>query len=268
MLQLLITYALLGGVAGVLAGLFGIGGGLVIVPMLVLAFEWQGMDPNLIMKVALGTSLGTIIFTSISSTLAHNKRGAVLWKVVFGIAPGILLGTFLGAYSAHWLPTNFLRIFFIVFLYYVAWQMLTGKKPPASRTLPGTAGMFGAGNVIGLISSWVGIGGGTLSVPFLLWCNTAIHAAIGTASAIGFFIAVSGTLGYVLGGWGVQGIPGPALGYVSIPVLLGIVCVSVFTAPLGAKLAHSLDTAKLKRIFACLLIVVASRMLLKQIGIM
>ncbi|MGE4292547.1 MAG: sulfite exporter TauE/SafE family protein [Desulfovibrio sp.] len=268
MIEQLITYALLGAVAGILAGLFGIGGGLVIVPMLVLAFEWQGMDPNLIMKVALGTSLATIIFTSVSSTLAHNKRGAVLWKVVLGIAPGILIGTFLGAYSAHWLPTKFLQIFFTAFLYYVAWTMFTGKKPPASRTLPGNAGMFGAGNFIGLISSWVGIGGGTLSVPFLLWCNTSIHAAIGTASAIGFFIAVSGTLGYVLGGWGVVGVPGPSLGYISIPVMLGIVCVSVLTAPLGAKLAHSLDTKKLKRIFACLLIVVATRMLLKVAGIM
>lgn len=267
MLQLFITYALLGAVAGVLAGLFGIGGGLVIVPMLVLAFEWQGMDPDLIMKVALATSLATIIFTSVSSTLAHNKRGAVLWKVVLGIAPGILIGTFLGAYSAHWLPTDFLRIFFIVFLYYVAWQMLTGKKPPASRTLPGTSGMFGAGGLIGLISSWVGIGGGTLSVPFLVWCNTEIHKAIGSASAIGFFIAVAGTLGYVIGGWGVA-VPGPSVGYVSIPAMLGIVCVSVFTAPLGAKLAHSLDTKMLKRIFACLLIVVATRMLLKQLGVM
>jgi hypothetical protein len=268
MLQLLLTYALLGGVAGVLAGLFGIGGGLVIVPMLVLAFEWQGMDPNLNMKVALGTSLSTIIFTSISSSLAHHKRGAVLWNVVLAIAPGIVVGTFLGAYSAHWLPTNFLRIFFVVFLYYVAWQMLTGKKPPASRTLPGSAGMFGAGGIIGVISSWVGIGGGTLSVPFLHWCNTKIHAAIGTASAIGFFIAVAGTLGYILGGWGMEGVPGPALGYVSIPVMLGIVCVSVFTAPLGARLAHSLDTNKLKRIFALLLIVVSSRMLLKVLDVM
>ena len=262
MLTTLSLYAAVGTVAGILAGLLGIGGGLVIVPMLIFAFGLQKIAPELIMHLALGTSLASIIFTSISSFRAHHKKGAVRWDVVKRITPGILLGTFLGSFLAALLPTGALKAIFVVFLYHVATQMLRNIKPPKARQLPGTVGLFGAGNIIGAFSSLVGIGGGSLSVPFLTWCNISVHHAIGTASAIGLPIALAGAFGYVVNGLGAPNLPPYALGYVHGIALLGIISFSVLTAPLGAKLAHALPVKKLKQIFALLLYVVATRMLL------
>lgn len=261
MLTSLLLYVVLGAFAGVLAGLLGIGGGLVIVPLLTFSFTWQGVPHEHILHMALGTSLATIIFTSLSSMRAHHGRGAVDWSAFWRVTPGILTGTFLGAWIAAQLPTNILKGFFGIFLYYVSYQMLLGKKPSASRDLPGATGMFGAGNVIGVVSSLVGIGGGTLSVPFLTWCNMAIHRAIGTAAAIGLPIAISGTLGYFVNGIGVEGRPDWTFGYIYLPAMVGIVSMSVLTAPFGAKLAHSLPVATLKKFFALLLFVVGTRML-------
>ncbi|NJB68145.1 hypothetical protein GGQ74_001818 [Desulfobaculum xiamenense] len=261
MLSSLLLYMVLGAFAGVLAGLLGIGGGLVIVPMLTFSFGWQGVAHEHILHMALGTSLATIIFTSLSSMRAHHGRGAVDWRVFWRITPGILTGTFLGAWVAAQLPTNVLKAFFGVFLYYVSYQMLMGKKPSASRELPGSAGIFGVGNVIGMVSSLVGIGGGTLSVPFLTWCNMAIHRAIGTAAAIGLPIALAGSLGFLINGLGVSGRPEWTVGYIYLPAMVGILSMSVLTAPFGAKLAHSLPVSTLKKVFAVLLFVVGTRML-------
>lgn len=256
-----VLYLAVGAVAGVLAGLLGIGGGLVIVPMLTFVFTSQGLAPDYILHMALGTSLASILFTSLSSMRSHHKRGGVLWPVVFRITPGIMIGTFAGSWVASLLSTDFLKGFFGCFLLYVATQMLLGIKPKPSREVPGTAGIFAAGNIIGVFSSLVGIGGGTLSVPFLTWCNIQIHKAIGTSAGIGFPIAIAGTLGYVTSGLNVQGLPEFSLGFVNLSALLGIVAASVLTAPIGVKLAHSLPIDKLKRIFAVLLYVVGTRML-------
>jgi uncharacterized membrane protein YfcA len=261
MLTVIAIYLGVGAVAGVLAGLLGIGGGLVIVPMLVFCFTWQAIPNESIMHIALGTSMASIIFTSVSSFMAHHRRGAVYWTVVRRIVPGILVGTFLGTIVAARLSTGFLKGFFSLFLYYVAVQMLWDKKPKPSRGLPGNAGMFGVGNVIGVVSSLVGIGGGTLSVPFMVWCNIPVHHAIGTSAAIGFPIAIAGTLGYIINGWNVVNLPPYSVGYIYLPALVGLVGASVLTAPLGVKLAHSLPVARLKRVFAVLLLVVATRML-------
>jgi uncharacterized membrane protein YfcA len=254
-------YSTVGAVAGVLAGLLGIGGGLVIVPMLVYCLTLQGISNQTIMHLALGTSMASIMFTAVSSFWSHHRRGAVKWIVVRRIVLGIFVGTFLGACIAAQLSTRFLKVFFVVFLYYVALQMLFGKKPKPSRQLPQRVGMFGVGNVIGAVSSLVGIGGGTLSVPFMVWCNIPLHQAIGTSAAIGFPIAVAGTLGYVYNGLAAD-LPHGSLGYVYLPALLGIIVASVLTAPLGVRLAHSLPVDKLKRVFAVLLLVVATRMLI------
>ena len=254
-------YCLIGGVAGVLAGLLGIGGGLVIVPMLMWALAYQGFAPEIIMHMALGTSMASIMFTSISSFMAHHRRGAVRWDVVRSISPGILIGTFLGSCFAALLPTNFLKGFFCIFLFVVATQMLIDKKPKASKQLPGMLGLFSMGNLIGALSSLVGIGGGTMSVPFMVWCNIPLHQAIGTSAAIGLPIAVSGTVGYIYNGWHVVSQQHLALGYVNLFALVGIACVSIFTAPFGARLAHKLPVATLKKVFACLLYVVAIKML-------
>jgi len=263
MLTAWLLYIATGALAGILAGLLGIGGGLVIVPILNLAFTAQGLPGDYIQHLALGTSLATIIFTAVSSMRAHDKRGALLWPVFKAITPGILLGTFFGSKVAAHLSTRFLSGFFVVFLYYVAVQMLLNIKPKAAREIPGTAGMLGAGGVIGGVSSLVGIGGGTLSVPFLTWCNVPLHTCIGTSAAIGLPIAVAGAAGYILNGMdaALPGISEGYLGFVYLPALVGVALASIVTAPLGAKLAHSLPVSKLKKIFACLLVVVATRML-------
>ena len=261
-MEIILIYLALGAFAGVLAGLLGIGGGLVIVPMLTFTFAALGIPHEHILHLALGTSLASIIFTSISSLLAHHKRGAVMWPTVVSITPGILIGTFFGTWVAAQLSTNFLKIFFGIFLIYVATQMLLGIKPKASRALPGTAGMFASGSIIGIFSSLVGIGGGTLSVPFLVFHNSAMHQAIGTAAAIGLPIALAGAAGNILNGWSASDLPAGCIGYVYLTALFGIVAASVFTAPLGAKLAHSLPVAKLKKIFAVLLYAVGIKMLI------
>jgi len=262
MLTVFITYCGVGAIAGVLAGLLGIGGGLVIVPMLIYIMGIQGVSPQILMHVALGTSMASIMFTSVSSFMAHHRRGAVQWEVVRRIVIGIFTGTFLGSCFAGAMSTGFLKGFFCIFLYVVATQMLMNKKPKASRDLPGTLGMFSTGNIIGGISSLVGIGGGTLSVPFMVWCNIPVHHAIGTSAAIGLPIAVAGTIGYIFNGWGIDSLPAYSIGYINLPALLGIACISVLTAPLGVRLAHSLPVDRLKRIFAVLLYAVGTKMLI------
>ena len=261
MISIFAMYLVVGAVAGILAGLLGIGGGLVIVPMLFFCFSRQGISGDAIMHLALGTSMASIMFTAVSSFWSHHQRGAVKWIVVRRIVVGIFTGTFLGTCVAAALSTPVLKVFFVVFLYYVSFQMITGKKPKPGRRLPGRAGMFGVGNVIGLVSSLVGIGGGSLSVPFMVWCNIPLHQAIGTSAAIGFPIAVAGTAGYIYNGLSAVSLPAYSLGYVYLPALGGLITASVLTAPLGVRLAHSLPVDQLKRIFAFLLLVVATRML-------
>lgn len=251
---------LLGLAAGFVAGLLGVGGGLIIVPVLAWLLEAQGIIENA-MHFALGTSLASILFTSISSVRAHHARGSVDWLTVKRIAPGIVVGTFLGAAFASRLPPLPLKIFFVIFLFYAAVQMWWNFKPAAHRQLPGRVGIFSAGSVIGAVSSWVGIGGGTLSVPFQLWCNVPLHRAIGTSAAIGFPIAAAGALGYALNGSPGTDIPG-SFGFIHLTALACIALGSVTTAPLGARSAHALPVSKLKRIFALLLFVLAIRMAL------
>lgn len=256
-----LLYLATGAFAGFLAGLLGIGGGLVIVPALVYTFAAQGYPAAHLMHFALGTSLASILFTSISSVRAHHAHGAVEWPVVRGVAFGIVTGTLAGTFLAAQLSTYFLKVFFILFIYYVAAQMLLNIKPKPSRQIPGKAGLFGAGNVIGAVSSLVGIGGGTLSVPFMTWCNIPLHRAIGTSAAIGFPIAAAGATGFILNGLRVDDLPAWSLGFVALPALAGLVAASVATAPLGARVAHRLPVARLKKIFAVLLLIIGTRML-------
>ncbi len=263
MLTVLATYLFFGAIAGVLAGLLGVGGGLVIVPIITYTLPLQGIDTPYNHMIALGTSLATIIFTSVSSFMSHHRNGAVLWSVVKAITPGILLGTFIGGNIASLLPTTFLKGFFVVFLYYVGTQMLLNLKPSASRDIPSFLGNSIAGATIGLVSSFVGIGGGTLSVPYMAWCNVPIHKSIGTSAAIGFPIAIAGALSYIVAGLRVEGLPSHTLGYIYLPALAGIAMASIFTAPLGAKLAHSLPVGKLKKCFAVLLYTMGTQMLYK-----
>ena len=257
----LLVYAACGLAAGILAGLLGVGGGIVVVPMLVFIFAWQGVPAELIQLMALGTSLGTIVITSVASFRAHDKRGAVRWDIWRAVTPCILIGTFGGGFAAKAMPTFFLTVFFICFVYCISVQMFLDLKPKGSRHLPGALGMHGAGGVIGVVSSLVGIGGGSLSVPFMAYCNVPMHTAVGTSAAIGFPIAAAGTVSYIWNGLSVPNLPPYSLGYVNLTALAGIAAVSYFTAPLGAKLAHSLPVGKLKRFFAVFLFCIATRML-------
>lgn len=256
----LLGYVVLGAVAGFFAGLLGVGGGAIMVPVLALMFAAQGFPETHLMHLALGTSMAAIIFTSISSLRAHHGHGAVRWPIVRIIAPGIIVGTFAGAQLASIVPTRPLAIFFTVFMSYVAFQMLANIKPKPSRQLPGSLGMFVVGNGIGAVSALVAIGGGSLSVPFMTWCNVKMHEAIGTSAAIGFPIAVAGTLGYLVGGWGASGLPAWSFGYVYLPALAACVVTSMLTAPLGAKAAHSLPVATLKKIFAGVILLLLAKM--------
>lgn len=257
----LLAYLALGAFAGFFAGLLGIGGGAVMVPILAVIFAAQQVPDAHLMHLALGTSMAAIIFTSVSSLRAHHQHGAVQWPIVRTIAPGILLGTFGGAQLAALVPTRPLAIFFAVFMSYVAIQMIINVKPKPSRELPGPAGMFGVGAAIGGVSSLVAIGGGSLSVPFMTWCNVKMHHAIGTSSAIGFPIAVAGTVGYMVGGYHAEGLPAGSFGFIYLPALAGTVVASVLFAPLGAKLAHKLPVATLKKIFAGVIILLVAKML-------
>lgn len=254
-------YLLAGTIAGLLSGLFGVGGGLIIVPILNIVFSTTAFPQEHIMHMALGTSLATIIFTSIASARAHHRQANVDWSVVFRIAGGIVAGTLLGALVAGSLPTAPLKIIFAIFVFGIATQMLLDFRPDTARGLPKLPGMNVAGTVIGMISSLVGIGGGSLSVPFLIYCNVTVKQAIGTSAAIGLPIALAGALGFMLTGWHTPALPPYSLGYVYLPALAGIAIVSTMTAPLGARLARRLPAATLKRAFALLLYLVGGKML-------
>jgi uncharacterized membrane protein YfcA len=257
-----LLYPATGAFAGLLAGLLGVGGGLLIVPVLAFSFAAQGFPGEVQMHLAVGTSLATIIFTSISSIYAHHRLGAVAWPVFRAITPGIVLGALIGALLARLIPSLSLRTLFGVFELMVALQMALNLKPAAHRALPGGWGMGSAGVVIGALSALLGIGGGTLSVPFLLWCNVTMQRAIATAAACGLPIAIAGAVGFVLAGWGQPQLPAWSTGYLYWPALLGIVAASILVAPLGARLAHRLPAALLKRLFALLLLGLALRMLI------
>ncbi len=261
MLISLIIFLCCGAVAGVFAGLLGVGGGIIIVPILSVVFAWIDIAPNYIHHLSLGTSLATIMITSISSARAHNTRGAVRWDIVKSITPGILLGTFVGGLVAADIPDAVLKAVFVCFIYIIALDMLIGKKPSGQRSLPGRVGISIVGGIIGLVSSFVGIGGGTMSVPFMSFCSVPMHTAVGTSSAIGFPIAVAGTLGYIVGGLGEANLPSFTFGFVHVLAFLGIATASFFTAPIGAKLAHKLPVQTLKKIFAIFLLIIATRML-------
>lgn len=260
-IEWLAAYLALGAFVGFFAGLLGVGGGALMVPMLTTFFAAQGFPREHLVHLALGTSMAGIVITSISSLRAHHAHGAVRWDIVRGIAPGVLAGTFAGTFVASRAPTQPLAIFFACFTAYVAVQMILNVKPKPSRELPGSVGLMGVGGVIGGISSLVAIGGGSLSVPFMTWCNVKMQNAIGTSAAIGLPIAIAGTLGYLVNGWGAPDMPALTYGYVYLPALVLVSLVSTFFAPLGAKLAHRLPVATLKKVFAGMLVVLCAKML-------
>jgi len=261
-----LSYPLLGAFAGFIAGLFGVGGGLTLVPLLFMLYSAQDFPQEHVMHLALGTSMATIVFTSIASMRAHHAHGVVRWDIVRSMAAGLVVGTLGGSLIASHVPTRPLAMIFTVIVYYASAQMMLNFAPKPMRVLPGAAGLFLAGLVIGLVSSVVSAGGGFMSIPFIVWNNVAIHAAVGTSAALGFPIAVAGVIGYVASGWSAGGLPPYSLGYVYLPGFVGVVALSFVTAPLGARLAHLLSVKQLKRVFGGFLALLATKMLFTLFG--
>jgi hypothetical protein len=259
--EIFLVGIILGIVTGLLAGLFGIGGGLVIVPVLAMLFRAQGFPAELIMLMAVATSLATIILTAIASVSAHHRLGAVVWTKVLLLSPGIMIGAAVGAVVAKHISGDTLRYILIIFLLYVGLQMVFQVKPKPDGVKQSRALDFWVANVIGLLSSIVGIGGGTLTVPYLVNGQMLMRNAVAVASACGIPIAVAGTVSYALLGWNASHLPEWSLGYVYLPIFIGTGLSSIVTAPAGAKLAHRLPAAKLKRYFSLLLFVMAAKLL-------
>ena len=258
---LVVELLALGTFTGFLAGLLGIGGGMLMVPFLTWILSARGVDPGMAVKMAIATSMATILFTSLSSVRAHHARGAVRWDLLRTLAPGIVAGGLLsGAGLFAVLKGQGLALIFALFIGFSATQMWLDRKPKPTRQMPGLAGQTAVGGGIGLVSGLVGAGGAFLSVPFMTWCNVPIRQAVGTSAALGFPIALANTAGYLIAGRSVApALPG-ALGYLYLPALLIIAVASVAMAPVGARVAHGSDTAKLKRLFAILLFGLAASM--------
>jgi uncharacterized membrane protein YfcA len=256
-----LAYLVLGLFVGFFAGLLGLGGGILIVAVLVYMFGAQGFPADRIVHLALGTSLTSIVFTSLSSVRAHQAHAAVRWDILRRAAPGVMLGAGLGTLFADALTSRYLAIFFTAFVYYSALQMWRDLKPKPSRTLPGAPGMFATTVGIGALSALVGAGGGAISIPLMTHCNVPMRQAIGTSAALGLPIAIVGAAGYMLTGLDRSHLPALSLGYVYIPALIGIVLGTFITVPYGARAAHRLPVPILKKIFGALFFVLATRML-------
>jgi uncharacterized membrane protein YfcA len=255
-------YVCTGATVGLLSGLLGIGGGAVMVPMLVALFDAQGLPKAHILHLAVGTGLATILFTSASSVRAHAARGAVRWDIALGMTPGILAGGLIGSAVAAQIPTKVFAIVFCAIVYAAATNILLGRPPKVARPLPGRFGLSAVGFVLSLVSVFAAVGGAFLSIPFMLWCGVPLLQAIGTSAVIGFPVAISGGIGFIVAGLHAEGLPAHSFGYVYLPALLGVVAASVCVAPLGAALAHRLPVKTLQRIFAGVFYVLATRMLI------
>lgn len=253
----LFAFCLLGVFAGLLAGLFGIGGGLIIVPVLADLFERQGIDTSLIMIMAITTSLATIVLTSVSAMIAHHKLGNINWQSVRYMVPWMLIGVMLGSIIADNIPSQVIRMIFIIYLLHTGIKMALSLETKSRCWHLSPQILVGASVIIGLLSAFLGIGGGTLTVPLLLSGNFAMRNAVGVASACGFFIALTATISYVLLGMQATNLPEWSLGYVYLPAFAGIISTSTIVAPLGAKIANYLPAKQLKRYFSVLLFVVA-----------
>jgi uncharacterized protein len=256
-----LAYLAIGALVGFAAGLLGIGGGVVMVPLLVFVFSASGIASEQVLHTALGTALAAMVFTSVSSMRAHHRHGGVDWAIARAMSPGMLAGSFAAALIAGFIPTRPLAIGFTALVFYAGVQILFDLKPPGSRDLPGAAGLFAAGAAIGAISSLLAAGGAFMTIPFLAWCKVPLRRAIGTAAANGLPIAIAGTAAYIINGLRAEGLPRFSVGYVYLPALAMVVATSMLAAPMGARLAHRLPVKRLRTIFALMLFGFATKML-------
>ena len=254
-----LLYLLVGAFAGVLAGLCGIGGGMVIVPVLIFSFAAQGVSAEVLTHMAVATSLATIVFTSLSSVREHHRNGAIDWSLVRSMAAGIVIGTAAGVVLISEVPGPVLQNIIGVFALLLALKMFTGWEPPGKGDRPSALGLMSAGSIVGFGSSWFGIGGGTFTVPYLSWMRFSMRQAVATSAACGIPIALTGAVTNIIAGQGNDLLPEWSTGFVYWPAVLGIALTSVPCAQVGAGLAHKLDAALLKKLFAVLLCVVGIR---------
>lgn len=261
-LDLALFLLLLGAMGGFLAGLLGIGGGMILVPFLTMLFIWKGMPMELVVHSCIATSMAMICFTSLSSMYAHHKRRGILWPVVAALVPGVIVGGLLsGGVVFSFINAAWLALIFSLFMAYSAYNMASNKKPKPSRQLPGFVGISSMGGVIGFVSGLVGAGGGFLTVPFLVWCNVNIRNAVSTSAALGFPIALANSTGFIFSGIKEIGMQPGMLGYVYWPALLVLISTSMIMAPVGAKYAHTWPIGRIKKIFAGLLAFICVYML-------
>jgi uncharacterized membrane protein YfcA len=256
----MLAYFATGAFVGFLAGLLGIGGGMTLVPILAAMFAAQQFAPDHTVHLALGTGMAQIVFTSTISVRTHHRLGGVDWSLVRRLGPPMVVGTLLSTALSGWIPQRALALAFAVIVYAGATQILLGRKPAAGRGPPGTPAMIAIGLAIGVVCGLVSAGGAFLTVPFMLFCGVAMTTAIGTGAAMGVPVALVGTLGFVFSGWRVAELPPLALGFVHLPALAGIVAGSMLTAPWGARMAHRLPVRTLRRIFAGLMYILATKM--------
>jgi uncharacterized membrane protein YfcA len=257
----LLAYFATGAFVGFLAGLLGIGGGMTLVPVLAAMFAAQHFAPDHTVHLALGTGMASIMFTSSASVRTHHRLGGVDWALVRRMGPAMVTGTLLATSLSGWVPQRALALAFAAIVCAGATQILLVRKPAAARALPGTPALVAIGLLVGVISGLVSAGGAFLTVPLMLFFGVAMTTAIGTGAALGVPVAMVGTLGYMFSGWQVADLPPLALGFVYGPALLAIVAGSVLTAPLGARAAHRMPVPTLRRIFAGLLYILATKML-------
>lgn len=265
--DLIVVFIVTGMFSGTIAGLLGVGGGMIIVPMIVWALSSQGLSNDNAIKIAIATSLAIIIPTSISSTVAHHRSGALRWDIVKQMLFGIIIGTALGGLLVDWLPEMILRIIFALGCWLIAIKMLFGGNPLPSRSLPDLPFLNAAAGIIGMVSALLGIGGGSLTVPFLHWCNVKIREAVATSAACGLPIAITGAITLALSGQDVIHLPEYSIGYIYLPALIFIAISAIIFAPIGAKLAHSLPLGTLKKCVAIFILLAGVRMTLHVMGI-
>ena len=260
-MELVVVFVLAGLAAGFLSGLLGIGGGLVLIPVLAAVFAAQNVDNTVLMPLTMGTSLASILFTSLSSLRAHNARGAVDWTLVRRMTPALAIGSICGALAATRLPCTAMKVAFIIFAVLAACQLMFGAQSRVARPLPRRGGLSAAGGGVGMVCGLVGVGAATLTVPLLTWFSVSLRTSIGSATAFCFPIALAGTVIYIGMGLGTPGLPAFTAGFVHLPALGGVVIASMLAAPAGAATSHRLPVAVLRRVFAITLLAASGKML-------
>ncbi len=256
-----LCFLMLGFLTGLLSGILGIGGGSIIVPTLIYLFTLQNFDPNIVMHLAAGTSLASIIFSSLTTAYTHHRYGTIVWPMVYDLLPGIISGAIIGGLSASYFPTYLLKTIFAYFLIFLGLRMLFTFKPRHDQSIPSRSNLIVVGFIVGVISSLLGVGGGGLLIPYLTRSHLPMRNAAGTAIVCVFPLAVCGTIALIFSGWGNTHLPALATGFVYWHAAINIAITSIVAVPIGVRLSIKLPNILLRRAFALFLLAAAIDML-------